>query len=288
MMAQEMIGFSRAHANFITMKLSKNLFATLCLSLMSPAFSQLPALQEKPWLGYFVGYQQRGFQFGVKADGKMVFEAKNKKGSFMGFDKAVNITAEVVETVGGKAVVKQVIPESLTTADKATDKPKKATFRGKVTGDAEFEVVVEFDGDKILMGGRLLSNGSLTNPLHFQIRVRHADVYAKMQADRIAEEAKKDEVKFVRLDKKKGKVELLEAIDFASEDVTGKGLAELSAEIKGYEGRVFEYAPLGDGLLTVENARGQAAPPRDGFSVLWRPDAAKDKEGKGRLQMIFK
>lgn len=270
------------------MNLSKTLFAGMLLWSTCSAPAELPALQEKPWLGHFVGYQQRGFQFGVKADGKMVFEAKNRKGSFMGFDKAVNITAEVVETVEGKQVVKQIIPESLVTADKASDKPEKVTFRGKVTGDAEFEVVLEFDGDTILMGGRMLGNGSITNPLHFQIRSRHADVYGKMEENRAATEAKKDRLEFTRLDKKKGKAELLEPVDLGGETVTGKGLAELSVELKCYEDRTFEYSPVGDGLLVMESPRGQAAAPRDGFSVIWRADAAKDKDGKGRLQLVFK
>jgi hypothetical protein len=287
-MAQEVIGISPAHATITTMKMSKTLCLTLLLSSLTPALAQLPALQEKPWLGHFVGYQQRGFQFGVKDDGKMVFEAKNRKGSFMGFDKAVNISAEVVEMVGGKPVVKQIIPTSLTSPDQASDKPKKTSFRGKVTGDAEFEVNLEFDGESVFLGGRILGNGTLTNPLHFQIRVRHTDVYAKMQADRISNEAKKDRLDYVRLDKKKGKAELLEAIDLAGDQVSAKGLAELTVEIKCYEDRAFEYTPVGDGLLTVENARGQAAPPRDGFSVLWKPDPAKDKDGKGRLKMSFK
>ncbi|MFM2170003.1 MAG: hypothetical protein RI957_232 [Verrucomicrobiota bacterium] len=270
------------------MNLSKPLFVGLFVFSMHPVMAQLPALQEKPWLGHFVGYEQRGFQFGVKEDGKMVFEAKNRKGSFMGFDKAVNISAEVVEMVAGKPVVKQIIAESLVSPDKATDKPKKTSFRGKVTGDAEFEMVLEFDGDTILMGGRLLGNGTLTNPLHFQIRVRHADVYGKTQADRVPTEAKKDRLEFTRLDKKKGKAELLEAIDLGSEAISGKGLSEVAVELKCYEDRKFEYSPVGDGLLVMESPRGQAAAPRDGFSVIWRPDATKDKDGKGRLKFVFK
>lgn len=280
--------FLRANGKLTTMNMSKSLFTGWLLLSMNPLMAQLPALQEKPWLGHFVGYQQRGFQFGIKEDGKMVFEAKNRKGSFMGFDKAVNITAEVVEMVGGKPVVKQIVPESLATSDKATDKPDKVTFRGKVTGDAEFETVIEFDGDTILLGGRLLGNGTLTNPLHFQIRVRHADAYGKMQQDRVANEAKKDRLEFVRMDKKKGKVEILEPIDLGSDEVSGKGLAEVGLELKCYEDRKFEYSPLGEGLLIMESPRGQAAAPRDGFSVIWRADAAKDKDGKGRLKFVFK
>ena len=288
MLSEEMIVFSCENGKLSLMNLSKTLFAGWLLMSINPVMAQLPALQEKPWLGHFVGYEQRGFQFGIKEDGKMVFEAKNRKGTFMGFDKAVNISAEVVEMVGGKPVVKQIIPASLVTTDKATDKPKKVTFRGKVTGDAEFETVIEFDSNTILLGGRLLGNGTLTNPLHFQIRVRHADVYGKMQADRVPDEAKKDRVEFIRLDKKKGKAEILEPIDLGSDDVSGKGLAEVGVELKCYEDRKFEYSPLGDGMLTMESPRGQAAAPRDGFSVIWRPDAVKDKDGKGRLRFVFK
>jgi len=285
---KEIIVFPPAHDNFLMMKVSKPLCAVLFLMSMPPVMAQLPTLLEKPWLGHFLGYQQRGFQFGVKEDGKMVFEAKNDKGTFMGFVRSVNINPEVVEMVGGKPIIKQIIPESLVSVDKPTDKPTKITYRGKVTGDAEFEVFLEFDGATIFMGGRLLSSGTLTNPLQFQIRARHYDVYDKMQDARVLTEAKKDRLDYVRTDKKKGKAEWLEPINLGSDEVSGKGLTQLMVEIKCYEDRKFEYSLMGDGLLIMESLRGQAAPPREGFSVIWRADAVKDKLGKGRLKFVFK
>jgi len=270
------------------MKLSKFLHCGIAILSMLPAVAQLPALQEKPWLGHFVGYERRDFTCGIKEDGKMVIEAKNSKGSFMGFQKTITITPEIVETVGGKAVVKQIIPDSLTSADKPTDKPEKTTFRGKVTGDAEFEMVAEFDGNEVKVGGRMLSPGTLTNPLHFQIRVRFGDVYRNVADDKLKDAAKKDRIEYVRLDKKKGKVGSMESIDLASADISGKGLSAVAVELSCYDERKFEYLLQGDGQLLLENPRGLASLPKDGFCILWRGDAQKDKDGKGRLVMEVK
>ena len=287
-MAKEFLGTVWTCASIRTMKLSKFLHCGLAILSILPALAQLPALQEKPWLGHFVGYERRDFTCGIKEDGKMVLEAKNAKGSVLGFQKSLTISAEIVETVSGKQIVKQVIPESLTSADKPTEDPQKITFRGKVTGDAEFEMVAEFDGDNVFVGGRMLNAGTLTNPLHFQIRVRFGDIYRNVVEEKLEDDAKKDRIEFVRLDKKKGKCGVLESIDLAAADITGAGLSAVSVELSCYDERKFEYLLQGDGQLLLENPRGIASLPKDGFSILWRGDTQKDKDGKGRLHMKIK
>ena len=270
------------------MNLSKILCTCLSLVCLLPCSAELPILQEKPWLGHFVGYERRGFRFGIKEDGRMTLEAKARDGKYLINDRALNLYFEVIEVSGDRTYTKKVIEESLTTTDTAAKNPSKATFRGKVTGDAEFEATVEFDGDTISLGGRILSNGSIKNPLQFQVRARHSDVYRYSSDANVKQDAKRDRIEYVRLDKKKGKAEWLEGIDLSSNEVSGQGLASACVQVNCYEGREFLYTHVGSGKLTMQNTKFISAAPRAGFSVLWRNDAEKDPEGKGRFQLLFK
>ena len=270
------------------MNVSKILCASLSWLCLLPISAELPTLQEKPWLGHFVGYERRGFRFGINEDGRMTLEAKARDGKYLMNDRALNLYVEVIEVSGDRNYTKKLIAGSLTTTDPAAKNPNKATFRGKVTGDAEFEATVEFDGDTILLGGRILNNGSIKNPLVFQVRARHSDVYRYSSETKVKQDAKKDRIEYVRADKKKGKLDWLEGIDLSSEEVSGPGLTSVSVEVKCYEGRKFLYAPVGEGKITLQNTKFATAAPRAGFSILWRNNAEKDPEGKGRLQLVFK
>ena len=214
------------------MSLSKLLLAPCLIVLSLPSVAQLPSLPDKPWLGYFVGYERRDFRFGVKEDAEMSLECMNSRGTAMGFNKAIYFAVEVVESYPDRQSVKRIIPESLTSADKPTEDPEKITFKGKVTGDAEFECVIEFDGDQIKFGGRILNNGTLKNPLSFRISSRFQDAYKYTADDKVEAESKKDRIEFITLDKKRDKIGVFESVKLSADEFTGKGLSNLRIEMK--------------------------------------------------------
>lgn len=270
------------------MSLSKLLLAPCLIVLSLPSVAQLPSLPDKPWLGYFVGYERRDFRFGVKEDAEMSLECMNSRGTAMGFNKAIYFAVEVVESYPDRQSVKRIIPESLTSADKPSEDPEKITFKGKVTGDAEFECVIEFDGDQIKFGGRILNNGTLKNPLSFRISSRFQDAYKYTADDKIEAESKKDRIEFITLDKKRDKIGVFESVKLSDDEVTGKGLSNLRIEMKPYEGKRFEYAIEGPSRITMVNPRELPSSPYRGFSVLWHADPAKDPEGKARFVLEVK
>jgi hypothetical protein len=270
------------------MSLSKILPPLLGALLLVPAWGQLPSLNEKPWLGHFAGYERRDFQIGVTAAGQIELQIKKDNGGVLGVGRVIYIRPEICEMSNGRLVVKQPVIESLSSPDQPTVQPKKTTFRGKVTGNAEFEITLEFDDDEIHVGGRLLNKGELTNPVHFQIRVRYGDVYRYTSAEKLENESSRDRIETLDLDKKKGKIKFFDSIDLASEKINGKGLSAVEIEMKGLNNVKFQYEAQGASAMRLENNDGLASAPLNGFSVIWRADETKDTDHKARLYLQLK
>lgn len=255
--------------------------------LLFPAMGQLPSLEEKSYIGKFMAYERRDFSFVVKVDGKMHLWPNLGRNKSVAFFKSIHILAEVTQESHGKTQSRQIIPVTLSSQHGPTREPTKTRFTGKVTGDAEFEVMIEYQGDQVMVGGRLLHQGKLMEP-RFQIRVKFGDLYRFQSDKELEREAKRDRLEYVRWDDKKGKVGVIENIDLSSDAVTGQGLKRVEVDLPPYEGRAFVFETQGAGKLVLENPRRMASPAKDGFSVLWQGDAKNDPNGEARMVITVK
>lgn len=273
------------------------LWAVGCLGLtgISPVSAELPGLEEKDWLGYFVGFQNKKFQFAITSQGKAAIKVIGKKGEPLA--KKLTIPVEfLVEEIrpDGKASVKNLMPETLESAQPATLKPQQIVIRGKVTGEASFEVFVNEDRGVISMGGRLLDPGTLTkNPLRFSIRLKFPDAYpsAKAAGDKKEEKELKKKLKNDRLqlswtDGTRVRQPTDKAVDAGSKEINGPGIAAMQVEFSSYDEKKFEFTASPSSTMTL--AGGPAAPLHQGFTLTWLADAAKDPEGKARLSFEVK
>lgn len=273
------------------------LWAVGCLGLtgISPVSAELPGLEEKDWLGYFVGFQNKKFQFAITSQGKAAIKVIGKKGEPLA--KKLTIPVEfLVEEIrpDGKASVKNLMPETLESAQPATLKPQQIVIRGKVTGEASFEVFVNEDRGVISMGGRLLDPGTLTkNPLRFSIRLKFPDAYpsAKEAGDKKEEKELKKKLKNDRLqlswtDGTRVRQPTDKAVDAGSKEINGPGIAAMQVEFSSYDEKKFEFTASPSSTMTL--AGGPAAPLHQGFTLTWLADAAKDPEGKARLSFEVK
>lgn len=273
------------------------LWAVGCLGLtgISPVSAELPGLEEKDWLGYFVGFQNKKFQFAITSQGKAAIKVIGKKGEPLA--KKLTIPVEfLVEEIrpDGKASVKNLMPETLESAQPATLKPQQIVIRGKVTGEASFEVFVNEDRGVISLGGRLLDPGTLTkNPLRFSIRLKFPDAYpsAKAAGDKKEEKELKKKLKNDRLqlswtDGTRVRQPTDKAVDAGSKEINGPGIAAMQVEFSSYDEKKFEFTASPSSTMTL--AGGPAAPLHQGFTLTWLADAAKDPEGKARLSFEVK
>lgn len=254
-----------------------------------PVRAALPTMTEKKWLGYFVGVQNREFQFGFTSEGKATIKPMGKRGEPMGSNLTIPVSFKLLETMpDGKVVSRQIQPESLESAQPATDTPQNVVIKGKVTGDAGFEIFINEERGGISLGGRLLEPGTLKNPLRFAIELKIPDVYAAMRkdGDKKAEKAfeertRRDRLQIIWTDKKSVKPSLTERVDASSKEVSGPGIAAVQLELGAYDQKKIEVTASEGSSITLTNK-----PPAsllEGFSMTWAVDMAKDPEGKARL-----
>ena len=267
----------------------------LGLAGISPVCAELPGLSEKEWLGYFVGYQDKKFQFGITSQGRATIKVLGKGGVPLNQRLAIPLEFVVEEVMpDGKTMAKKVKPETLESAQPATTKPEKMVIRGKVTGDATFEVFVNEDRGVISLGGRLVDPGALTkNPLRFSLRVKFPDAYpsGKAAGDKDKEKALKDKMKNDRLqltwsDGKRVKQATDKSIDAGSKEINGPGIVAMQVEFNSYDEKKLEFTASENSLIALSG--GPAAPLHDGFTVTWMADPAKDPEGKARITFEVK
>lgn len=246
------------------------------------AAGELPQLTVKPWIGSYSGYEHRSFHFVVGNDGECLLTPMGGKKTLMSGRLGIRIQPVVEDVLtDGRVVAKRPANDGWEAVTPAAADPEKVGYRGTVAGGARFEVMIEFDGDQIRAGGRLLAKGKLENP-RFVLRIQVPDVYysdSKIESRKI--KAKRDRVDLLRMDGKKLKLDLLTPLDAESEEFSGPGVAEARLDLAGYRGHRFHF-DAGDGAAFEIWNKGELAL-IEGFHLAWKPDPAKDPDGKARM-----
>lgn len=259
-----------------------------------PVAAALPIMEEKDWLGYFVGIKTKNFQFGVTADGKASIKVLSDKGETVGLKLTIPVVFTVEETLpDGKVIARNIKPESLESAQEPTAKPKDVAFKGTVTGDIGFEVFVTEERGGISLGGRLQDPGALKNPTRFSIIAKVPSVYTDTPTDgdkkatkAFEDKIKDDRVQINRTDGKREKFSTTDPVDGGSAEVTGPGLGGVLIDISSYRGKKILLSASPNSSMALKNASKQ--PLGDGFSVVWTADPAKDPKAEARLLIDVK
>jgi hypothetical protein len=260
-----------------------------------PASAELPGLEEKEWLGYFVGFQNKKFQFAVTSQGKATIKVIGKKGEPL--NKRLAIPVEfLVEEIrpDGKISVKKLKPETLESVQPATNKPQQIVIHGKVAGEASFEISINEDHGVISLGGRLLDLGTLTkNPLRFSIQLSFPDAYPndkatgdKKEEKELREKTKNDRLQLNWTDGTRVKPPTDKPVDAGSKAINGPGISAMQVEFSSYDEKKFEFTASESSSITLSGP--QSAPLYEGFVLTWMADPAKDPGGKARLSFEVK
>lgn len=256
---------------------------TACL-LLAPSIAQadLPGLKEQPWLGYFIGIEHRKkMRFGVTAKGQGVIDPLNDKGMPVFAKVPFQINFDVVETLpDGKTVRKQVNSDTLTSDQPATEDPKSPiTFRGKVTGDAAFEVTVYPERGGVAVTGKLTDKGTLKNPVHFEISLdvkpyprKPGDEPAKIKT--FEERAKKDVLRYETVSRKRDKIEFLDETNPAT--AVGEAMSKLDFKTDAFDNHEFEIQSTDKAKLIFADLGTK--PIWNGFTLHWKIDEGADEK----------
>lgn len=111
----------------------------LLAACLTPSFAELPQMSEdRSWLGYFVGWEGRGFDFGIGADGESQLYPKDR-GDRAG--KEIKVKYVIEEEINGKWVRRQFLEEGglVSEQEMGVDPKKPVVLVTTVTGDTKVQ-----------------------------------------------------------------------------------------------------------------------------------------------------
>jgi hypothetical protein len=276
---------------------------TLAGFLVLPtASAKLSMLDKQPWLGYYAIFASKRFNFKVLPQGNIEISPMNDKKEPVGQPLSINIRAGIEETLpDGKVVMKEINADTLESQDAATENLEKTSIRGKVTGDAEFELNIEQLRGVIFIGGRVLNPGTLTkNPIRFVVNAQIPNAYPyrdnqantetdnkkKKKADNNSEKAfqkklEDDSLTLKWIDGKRVKQDYGKIVDVNSKELNGPGIASAEIDVSSYHGKRVIFTAAPNSAMKLQNPK--AAPLHEGFTIIWTADTAKDPQSKTRL-----
>ncbi len=268
----------------ITLSFTTAFIATATLPC---AYAELPTLEEKPWYGYYAGYQGKKADFGLDTDGEAIIIPLAKDKKQMTTQYYLKLAYQVVEkTPDGKSVVKKFDVDSITSDTPATAKPGNIVFKGKLEeGGATFEGYFDVVRGSVMVGGRVVDKGTISNPLSFSVKVVVPTAYAN--AKKVDDEKtfkmkiSEDEVQMKLLDGKKAKASAEDPFDEALQAASA-GVNQIEFSIGELAGNTFIFTASAGSKIMVSNTKGQ--PFYDGLTLTWESDAAADA-AKTRMAM---
>ncbi len=256
-----------------------------------PVHADLPTLDDKEWLGYFVGVKNRDFRFDIDTKGGMTLLPLSVKKEDLDHRLRVKIDFQVEEIQpNGQVVVKNVMQDSLMSEQAPTHKPQDIVIKGKVTGDATFEAYLAEDRGVIVLGGKITSPGTLKNPLRFSIFTRIPNAYpsSKLTEDLGKFEAltKRDRVQVMFADGKNGKISGSDPVSALSKDGALPPISAVNIDFSSLDGHKYVITAEPNSAMVVSGEADKLS--YQGIGLHWSSDAAKDPEGKARLRIAVK
>lgn len=244
----------------------------------------LPTMNEAPWTGFFAGYENRSFHLAIGPDGSVKLSPLNQDGNLP--DQFLVITGRFeVEEVkpDGSLAWHEIDPESWTSEQAAALNPKPFKMAGKTKDGMDVVLDVSLERGVLKLGGKVTPAAASANPLRLAFRLDMPNVYPSGAGDdekAFYKRIRRDSVSVDRLEGGREKFKGDEQQD-AAKKVTGKGLRAATFEFDAYQGKRIHFEVEGQAMLQLEN--GGEKPLNNGMAVRFRPDPAKDPEGKSRL-----
>ena len=261
---------------------------------ISTVVAELPTMQERRWLGYYAGFANRNYEFRMTPQGEAKIKVIGKNDKVIGANHAVSIDFVVEEILpDGRVARKPIIGESIQSEQPATAKIAGAgiVIRGKVKGDATFEIFLDESRGSLLFGGRLLHSGSSQNPLRLSIQAKFNDLLPskpdlsdRKKAKAFEQKTKGDRLQYVHVDGERGKLSISDVADVSA--LSGPGIKSMELEVSIHQGKKFEFAASDHSSMILIN-KGEI-PLSKGFTVSWAADIAKDPEGKARFSITVR
>jgi len=233
---------------------------------------QLPQMSDKTeWLGYFVGWEEKDFDFGVGADGEVLMHPK--KSGKRGSHKEFSIRYLLQEEIKGMWVTRNLLEEKgLESADeKGLDPKKPITINTTFTGGTKIEWVHVLSRGNMVLKPKVLEK-TTENAIRVGLSVNLPSLYRFDEVPEDRELKKKvggDTLEGIRLkDGKKIRIKFHENDkDVASEEFLKDGASAIEVKSESFYGSTFVMAQSNEkmGRIDVETK----GPLYNSFKVIW-------------------
>ena len=233
---------------------------------------QLEQMSDKTeWLGYFVGWEEKNFDFGIGADGEVLMHPK--KSGKRGAHKEFSIRYLLQEEIKGKWVTRNLLEEKglVSTDPKGLDPKKPVTIHATFTGDTKVEWVHVLSRGAMVLKPKVLEK-TTENAIRVGLSVNLPRLYRfdeELEPRELKKQVGGDTLEGVRLkDRKKVRIKFHETDkDVASDDFLKEGASEIEVKSEGFYGSTFVMSQSNEkvGRIDVE-AKG---PLYNSFSVIW-------------------
>ncbi|MBC7980628.1 MAG: hypothetical protein H7Y36_08720 [Armatimonadetes bacterium] len=257
----------------------------LLISMSSKA--DIPSLDVKQWLGYFIGIEEKKFHFGVTTTGEGVLMTMKRDGTPVVKNAAIKVRFEILETMpDGKVISRKIKKETLTSTQNAAIDPKEPiTFRGQVTGGAAFEATVMPESKGFSLSGKITGKGKIRNPVSFAITTAFSEPYKYRDKDDdvFEDKIKRDKIELKLTSGKQVRLKFKDPINPAALYPEGFTAAEI--EMEAYRDTRFLFTATEKSKLVFEDKGGNAL--WNGFALKWSVNEGADASAE-KVTFIIK
>lgn len=250
----------------------------------------LPFLSEKPWLGCWIGYEEKEFDYSITAKdfyGTVSLKEKTKDGwKRISEQRVIKLNYLVEEERGGKWQRRSIEPDSFETTQGASDEAESFEVVATYKGGTKLKVSHEIDGKEVMISVAIVETES-SNPIRAAVDVIIPDLYKLkegMEERELKKKLKGDEVRLKTVAGKKVKFDLYEEINLATEKGLEEGVLEFSLECKNFAEKLI--------ILSSEVEKTgkiffrQKGVMNEGFTATWYPEEIE--EGKPTPKLVFR
>ena len=269
--------------------MKKLLIALIAAAAVIPARAELQTLIDREWAGTFAGFESRSLRFQFLADGSAVVHPLFKDKQVYPYVR-IPIRIELEESLAdGSTKLHPVLPESLESSDKPTEKLKRSTVKGSFEGGATFEVTLAVKSGAVLFSGKLIDAGTFKDGrARLRIAAEILNFYGKDEKKlkndpvALAELVAKSSLTYMANDRKRTELDFSESLGSG----TVAGVREASVELAVVGPKTFEFEASGASSMRMEPRIG--GPLHRGFFVIWIPDADSKAGGEASFSIAVK
>lgn len=262
----------------------------LSVSALQSNGAELKALMEKPWYGFWVGYENSKWDAGIGDDGKgMLFLKKDKKRTNLLRNYEIIYLLE--EKINGEWVRPKMVKNGFETKQSPTAKPKQIEFIATYTSGSQARFQQTFSSRGLQISAELVKKSEEASEARVGIRFRVPPLFKvktpeQEEPEYLEEKLEDEEIRIKLLNNQNQKIKLHEKISLESPEFNEVGAQSFQFKTKLTGGRQvgLELDNPKTGKLVFEQTNAIY----QGFEVLWYPTQEKSVRTKPLLNLTVK